>query len=603
MLVKKSLLILLLVSLFSSFSIFAQQKEKDSIQIQYFSATTPFYLKKSDTSLSNLIYYQPNSSFINFGFNSGNVGQAFAPLYLTYNRSQENVFQAFDAYFIKSDSVKYYYTSRPYTEFVYTQGLTKEHLPSVLHTQRFNSQMGVTLNYKVISSDGTYANQGSRGQNFYTAIDFHSKNRKYLSLLDFTYNSLNSRENGGLSVDDYEVFKSGENSNRLLLKTNLASAVNSMRHKGLAWKNYWFCFGNNDSAEVQNHRLGIFNELNITSSSSLFKMTIASDVLSFNSIFLDSTQTRDSLWLNRLETFAGLTIGNWNKSIYIPQIKVGYKQQWNNVSEMNSGFLAVELNKAKDSVSLNANFQIGLLGRRTGDMKAQVNLGKNLRGSNFIGIHLAYGNEKPSYFDNNFISNHHLWNNDFKNIEQYRSSGKIIISPLNVTLEGGYQCIANMIFFDINADIKQSSQSQNLTFLSLLHTCKNKWVRSRSFARFQSSTDAIRIPQLLARQEIAFLINHKAIHAEVGILGTYVSNFFANAYEPSIRDYYLQNKSNVGGLILVDFFAALRVGSAKLYFKVDHFNAGFLGNNYELIPFHPLTDLTFKLGIKWTFWN
>ena len=603
MLVKKFLTILFVISLFSSFPIFAQKKDKDSLQIQYFSPTNPFYLENSDTSLSNLIFYQPNSSFTNFAFNSGNIGQAFAPLFWNYSRSQENVFHAFDSYFLKSDSVKYYYTSRPYTEFVYTQGLTNEHLPSVFHTQRFNSQMGVTLNYRVISSEGTYSNQATRGHNFYTAIDFHSKKGRYISLLDFVYNSLNSEENGGLSADDYEDFISGDNSNRLLYETNLSSAVNIMRHKGVAWKNYWFCFGKTDSIEVRNYRLGLFNELNITSSSSLFKMESSTDVLSFNSIFIDSTQTRDSLWLNRLETFAGLTFGNWNRSFYIPQIKVGYKQQWNNVSEMNSGFFAAELNKAKDSLSLKANFQIGVFGRRTGDMNAQVNLGKNFRRSNFIGILLSYGNEKPAFFDNYFITNHHLWNNDFKNIEQYSASGKIIVSPLSVTLEGGYQRIANMIFFDINADIKQSSQSQNLAFLSLLHTFKNKWLRSRTFARYQLSSETIRIPQLLARQEIAFLINHKAIHAEAGLLGTYVSNFFANAYDPSIRDYYLQNKNNVGGLILVDFFAALRVGSAKLYFKVDHFNAGFRGNNYELIPFHPLTDVTIKLGIKWTFWN
>ncbi len=603
MLVKKFLTILFVISLFSSFPIFAQKKDKDSLQIQYFSPTNPFYLENSDTSLSNLIFYQPNSSFTNFAFNSGNVGQAFAPLYLNYNRSQENVFQAFDAYFIKSDSVKYYYTSRPYTEFVYTQGLTKEHLPSVLHTQRFNSQMGVTLNYRVISSDGTYTNQDSRGHVFYTAIDFHSKNGKYLALFDFTYNSLNSRENGGLSADDYEDFQSGNNSNRLLLKTNLSSAVNSMRHKGVAWKNYWFCFGKTDSIEVRNYRLGLFNELNITSSSSLFKMESSTDVLSFNSIFIDSIQTRDSLWLNRLETFAGLTIGNWNRSFYIPQIKVGFKQQWNNVSEMNSGFFAAELNKAKDSVSLKANLHYGILGRRTGDIKAQMRLTKNFRRNNFCSFQLSYGNEKPSYFDNYFISNHHLWNNDFKNIEQYSASGNIFFNALKLSLEGGYQHINNMVFFDINADIKQFSESQDIAFVSFLHSYKNKWLRSRTFARYQSSSEIIRIPQLMGRQEICFLINHKAIHAEIGMLGTYVSNFYANAYNPSIRDYNLQNKTNVGGVILLDFFASLRVGAAKLYFKADHFNAGILGYNYELVPFHPLTDLTIKLGIKWTFWN
>lgn len=606
MLVKKPFFILFFLFALLSFSPTICANNNDSLHIKYFTGSNLFSYSFSDTTLSNLIFYQPNSSFTHFAYNTGNVGQAFAPLFFNLNRCNENIFRAFDSYFFSSDSVRYYSTSRPYTEFNYTQGLTKEHLPSVFHTQRLHEQLGLTLNYRVISSDGSYHNQLSRGQSFYTAIDFHSKNGHFLTLLDLTYNSLKVQENGGLTKEDDTLFTNGEVSNRLLLNTNLNGAVNRLKHKSVSSKNYWFLIGENDSIHKHTFRSGLFCDVNASSSSALYTATDVSDVnnILFPNIFLDSTQTRDSIWINKIETFAGFSAGKWGSTFYIPILKLGYKQQWYNESAMNSSFVAAEFVKQSKSFDANVKSHYGLIGRRKNDIKVEFNVAKDLLSEKFrLFANLIYANQKPSYFDDFYISNHHLWNNDFKKQEELNASLKLFIKSMNLSLEGGYQQVSNFILFDINSNIAQLSEKQNISFLSLSHGIQKRWFRSRTFVRYQQSSYAVRVPSVLCRQEVAFLINRKSIHAELGILATYVSNFYGNAYDPSIREYHQQNTYLVGGVTLIDFFASLRVGSAKLYLKADHLNAGFLGYNYQLVPYHPLTDLTWKLGIRWSFWN
>ncbi len=607
MLVNKPFSILFLFVALHFFSFTISAKDSDSLQIRYFTGSNIFNYKSSDTTLSNLFFYQPNSSFTNFAYNTGNIGQAFAPLFYNLNRSNENIYRGFDTYFFTSDSVRYYNTSKAYTEFNYTQGLTKEHLPSVFHTQRLNDQLGVTLNYRVISSDGTYHNQFSRGQSFYTAIDFHTKDGRFLTLLDVTYNSLKVSENGGLTKEDDTLFTNGEVvNNRLLLNTNLNTATNRLKHKSISSKNYWFFIGKNDSVSTSKYRSGLFCEVNVSNSSALYTATDVSDVnnVLFSNILLDSNQTRDSVWLNKFDACAGFTIGKWNKSFYVPTFKLGYKQQWYNIDAMNTGFAVGEYSRSEDRYSFDIKAQYGLAGRKANDIRSEISIAKSLVSIKAnVAVQCTFANQKPSFFDNFYISNHHAWNNNFKNQEEIGFSARLYLAPLRLTLDGGLQQLNNFIYFDTNSNISQSNEMQNISYVSLNHGYQNKWFRSRTFARYQGSSSEIRIPNLLGRQEVAFLINHKAIHAELGLLVTYVSNFYGNAYDPSNREYHLQNSYLVGGIVLVDFFASLRVGSAKLYFKADHLNAGILGYNYQLVPYHPLTDLTWKLGIRWSFWN
>ncbi len=274
---------------------------------------------------------------------------------------------------------------------------------------------------------------------------------------------------------------------------------------------------------------------------------------------------------------------------------------------MNSGFAEFELNKEiKDSVFFKAFSQYGIEGRRMGDLKMQSSINKIFKSGSSIGLQGSFSNQQASYFDNFSGSTTmlHNWTNYFNRNLIYGASTIFSLAKWKLTLEAGYQGVSGYVYFDKSDSLVQNNAPINTYYASLFKVFQNKWIRSRSYVRYQnSSSHLILMPDLLLRQELAFLINYKTIHAEIGFLATYFSSYATYAYDPSLRDYYLQSNFKSGNYPFLDAYAALKVGPTRIFFKVDHFNARMSGNNYEMLPYYPMTDLTFKLGIKWGFWN
>ena len=591
-----------------SFSLVYSQSSGDSLSIRYFHDQNPTLTKTLDTSLSNLYLYRPNSSFQNFSYNLGNIGLAFVPLTFSYNRPTENIFRGYNGYFFTSDSVRYYQTQKAYTEFNYTQGLTKEHFPGGIHTQRLNKNLGLSAVYQVISSEGNYLHQETKGAFFYTALDFSSTNKRISSYLNFVFNKLVATENGGLTADSDSSFRAGASqSNRQLLTTALSSTKNTLYHKAISWKNYWFFIGPPDSlSNSKTIFAGLFNESNISSSYVLFntnKVDIESGYL--QSLYSDAI-IKDSMNLSRVDNYFGIVLGKKKENI-LPFMKLGWRQQWNNIAAMNSGFAEIDLKKEiSDSLFINAFAQYGINGRRFGDAKIQAGINKTFNSGDIFNLQASFSNQQASYFDefSSSTTNLHSWTNFFSKNSIYTVSGSYSLSKWKLTLDGGYQGITGYIYFDENANLMQNNALINTYYASVFKVFQYKWFRSRSYVRYQnSSSSLVLMPDLLARQEIAFFINHKAIHAEVGLLATYFSSYSSSAYDPSLRDYYFQSDFKSGNHPFVDFYAALKVGPTRIFLKVDHFNARLSGNNYEMLPYYPMSDLTFKLGIKWGFWN
>ncbi len=596
---------ILFALILSSGLLSAKNYSPDSTSLNFVYSQNPFKIFKLDTSISNIYFHLPGSNFSNFNLNLGNTGSAIYPLKFMYNRENENLFRGFNQYFLTADSIRLYSSKRPYTEFNYTQGLTQEHLPSILHTQKLGSQVSISAGYKVISSVGNYKLQTTSGNSVFANIQYHSKNKSFFSTLMAASNSMNIQENGGLSTSSIYSFRFGENaSNRLGMKTNLQGANNLIKHKTVSFNNYWLPFFQKDSLDSLKKSVGFYNEFNYSESSALYtdnKLDLSSGF--FNKIFLDSTLTRDSIWLNKIENSFGLFLGKSQDGRCLPIVKLGYRQNWQNITIMNSSYATFDYTKISEKMLVNLAIVYGLLGRRSGDIKVNANFEYLVNLKNKISIVAFYGNQQVSYFDDFFYSNNHLWNNNFSKTQRFNLNSEFGAQSGHFKVITGVTSISNMVYLDQNSDVNQMASQQLHYYISGFKVLQNKWLRTISYVEYQYASSLIRVPNVMARQEVAFKINHKAIHIELGVLASYFSDFYASNYDPSQRDFYIQNQTRVGNVYLIDFFGSLVLGSAKIYFKVDHANAGLLGYNYEIIPRYPLNDRTIKLGVRWTFWN
>ena len=54
---------------------------------------------------------------------------------------------------------------------------------------------------------------------------------------------------------------------------------------------------------------------------------------------------------------------------------------------------------------------------------------------------------------------------------------------------------------------------------------------------------------------------------------------------------------------LVNFIFNMKIKHARIFFKTEHVNSGFMGANYYLAPHMPAPDRNIKVGVRWMFFD
>ena len=135
----------------------------------------------------------------------------------------------------------------------------------------------------------------------------------------------------------------------------------------------------------------------------------------------------------------------------------------------------------------------------------------------------------------------------------------------------------------------------------------NKWGLDNTVMFQQSIQDdpILNVPQIVTRNTIYFedYVFNKALFFQTGIVFNYFTKYYANEYHPVIGDFVVQDQIKIGNFPMFDFFINAKIKTAHIYINIDHFNSKFTGYNYYNTPTYPYRDLTFRLGMKWNFFN
>ena len=124
---------------------------------------------------------------------------------------------------------------------------------------------------------------------------------------------------------------------------------------------------------------------------------------------------------------------------------------------------------------------------------------------------------------------------------------------------------------------------------------------------YQKVTDGasfFRVAELLTRNSFYFsdyLFKGKPLYLQTGVTFKYFTAFYANAYNPVLSEFVVQNTTKIGNFPIFDFFANAQIQRTRLYLKVENFTASFTGRNYYSAPNYPYRDLTVRFGLVWNF--
>ena len=552
---------------------------------------------------------------------------------------------SFDAYILTPDRLDFYNTTTPYTMLDYSQSENKnrqnETRFNVLHSQNINRNINVTFRYDQTKSDGQYNYQESR---FHSISLYSSYSSDKLNIYGGAiFNRIRNQENGGI-VDDNQLLEETEQEYLIM---NLADARTEM--KG----NYFFASGEyrmGTTSEVEGKEifkpiasliyyaksssyLRLFREGEDGPNSEFFPVFNMNPDFTYDSVrmnvitnqaqilFHESAQKKFSFGKR---AFAGVDIvyrmfaapgyneavfpfhpGNYSSNLY-----TGPDRRWNKQTYNNFYVGGGIFRHLGDFWTWDVEGRQYLSGYRLGQTEINGNLQKPLffmgDSAALIKIHGNLMNRKPDYFQQEYFSNRASWKNNFVN-EQLMNAGISFHSP-GRKLEAGarYSLINNYIYHNM-AGVPAQANDGLLIFSAYLDKEFNLGafsLKSQILWQKASAPQYVHLPDFSLRLVPSFdFVLAKVLYTQLGVDMRMNTEYYADAYQPSTGFFHLQNEKKLGSYPYMDAFANLKLKRTRIFFQYMNLGSGFLSKPYFTALHYPMNQMTFRLGVAWSFYN
>ena len=568
--------------------------------------------------MRNAQYYKPIHFDDPFVATLGNVGLAYRRLVFipSLNNTFDFGLNSFDAYLFNNKNTEYYHLIHPLTELSYTMGAKKEQIFNAKFNRKIFPNFGIGANVRIINSPGYYNRQKSDDKSLALTAQFYTGNRRYGVIGNYIHNKVYVEENGGIQNDS--IFEDNIEKDRKIFTVNLNDAKNEFKNNSF-FINQYFNLSKKSSDTTSNaSKLG-----RITHSFSRSEETIkyidnepASGF--YKNIYLDSTQTLDSIYKFRIEnslTWSNLGYNDTalQKPVYV---YLGAKHSYVELG----GYMPTMTIR---QITPNAGLYFNLLKYSTlftkysyttgdyndGDFTAEVIASHNFNYDSLdlgkITLSFKLNKHSPAYFYQHYESNNFMWKNNFDKIKsrvlgaeyQYR----------RIRLSAYYTSVSNHVYLNDNALPQQSPGVLNVIRAALDYRLRfwKMGVDTRVVYQSVSDKNALRLPPLMVNMSI-FLntrVFKDAATIQPGIDVLYSSKYYAEAYMPALRSFYIQNQKEIGNYYYIDLYLMLRIRRAVIFLKYRHINALFGNYTYYMVPHYPQQDGAFKLGISWKFFD
>jgi hypothetical protein len=624
------------VFLLSYCNVFATGKDSSTLykkyygfHIQYVYANDFDHPISIDSSLSGFQLYNPATR--NFGtVETGNLGypaysQIFSPSGFT---DFDLGFHQFDPYLFSTENARYYYAIKPMTEIQYTDGSKGEKMLLFSHTQNIIRNWNVGLDFLLINSPGFYTHQKA----VFTDVDFytwyHGKKQHYNVFSTFVLNDMELDENGGVKSDS--VFTDPQIFIKTLEPVRLDTAENFLRSYSFSLQQSWD-FGDytdikiNDSTTYKKLVPAFRIQDNITYLTSLYRYTdLSNDDSFYVNQPIDTSITQDSLRFKHFSNAIGFSILS-NEKKFLPalftnnQFSVFLHTDWYSIKQATidtsfytEGLQALYFTKTlhPNSVFYDLAGNYDVINFKTSIYKLAVGLGFAFSDStSTISGAVSSYSTPPSFVATDFSSNYNNWVNNF-NTEKIQTAAFAVNLPRwKTSFNLAFYNTINYVYWDYNAQPFQVATPVNAVVAYLQKDFK--FFRNFHFnnqivyQRLLSGGAYVHLPEFVSRQSLYYgndLFKH-ALHTEIGVDVNYNTAFYVPAYMPESGQFYLQSSAMYPTYPVADFFVSIRVKSVRAFFKIANADQGVFEPGYFTALHYPMPDLSFVVGVNWTFRN
>jgi hypothetical protein len=602
----------------------------DSTAVMYFynrlNTAMPLQLHALDTTLKDFEAYNPLDTAYLFYASLGNVGLAYRSLNFDpkWNMGFDYGIKTFDTYLIQPENIKFYLNAKPYTEIGYVTGKNKEQLFQARHQQRVYRRLAVGVDFSLINSLGTYQRHKSDNYRLAATTQFFTSNLRYGFIGSYYNARVKPRENGGIVYDS--VYEQDLEPNRAIIEINLANAENLVRRSGIYFQQYFQLSRKQktalpDSLQPERKKLqfrfGRIAHAFHYQNNSMVYTDLQPDLNYYPNTYYDSISTYDSVYFRKIDnTFSWSNVDYINRLTPQPlMVEFGIRHQ---VAEVRDSIRTSEFQNLMPYgqiriaphpfITVNGKAEIIL---SDDDYSGDYHLFARTRIAilrskpykttfNFV-FDLA-GNSAP-YFYRHYFSNHFQWDNNFPKIETNKLSA--FVTQRRTQLGVDVIQTNNYLYLDEAIQPAQLGRSTEVlkAFLHQQFVVGKVDFETRLLYQKASDPDIIRLPEFMGYLTLSFNLDFfkGALRTRSGFDIYYFTKYYADAYQPAIRSFYLQNEKEVGEYLHADFFLNFNVARTRFFMKLQNILSAVGPNNYYQVPHYPLQDMTFKFGLSWRF--
>ncbi len=621
-----------------------RDKNEDSITIFYRSLDRwgPFLL---DSSVADFTKRFPiKASTIHLG----NLGSASRSLLFSMpgQIGLDPGFHAYDLYRWSEEDVRFFQTTRPYSEINYQLGSRVEQLISLLHTQNIKPNWNFMFQYRLVNSPGIFQHQRSNHNNYLFSSRYQSNNLRYHVWMYILGNRVQSEENGGIIdttniLDDpiyndrfnIPVWMGGASTFTANFFSNSISTGNRYKQTQFLWRQQ-YDLGKKDSLVTDSTVVPLFFprlrlEHQLRYDRSDYNFFDKQPRVDYYETFypglpsqFDSLNLRDN-WRTLSNSFS---VYQFPDAKNLQQyFKVGAELQVLQGRTANGDFSFVNTigqflyrNLTRNKKwEMELGGQIFLAGEHSGDYRVYVQLQRSLvnkKGSLRVGAMQI--NRTPAFiYDarSSFLLNAPSASFRKENYTQFFSV--IDLNALGITLRGDYFLINNLSYLLDFQKPHQTTSLFNVLQLQALKSfrfAKKFYWHAEFYVQQRVGAAPLNLMPFFTRHRLAYEGNlgFKNLNLATGLELRYRPPYKADRYSPLLGQFFYQDRVVVSNP-LPDMAAYInfRIRPFTAFIRAENLNTardlqgfGFTRNNL-MAEGYPLQGLHLRAGIFWQFVN
>ncbi|MCB9261135.1 MAG: hypothetical protein H6607_02010 [Flavobacteriales bacterium] len=577
-----------------------------------------FELQTEDTLLKNVHILnkekQTDLNFINLG-RIASPTKGVEPSMVDNGTFHLNDQNPTKYYFKNPDSIKYYESNTPRTNFKYAQGTANLLLIEAEYSQNLNKYWSYGLDYSRIKCNNLFFgnldffNREKMSDLYATNVfsHFRTEKRNYELLAHYTSNKLTLKETNSILNDSAFYTYSGRN-RFFSAEAAFAKATNVFWNKSAGFTQY-FRNSLNDSlalADSQNTKVKNqwFHTFEYRTEKTLFSdpnpNTDLYPIRHFTLTTKDSTKLYS--FINKIgknirtqNTFTTLFVQHEYNNVSVLSL---YKSKFQHLR------LAASFDRKFEKLSLKSAFQTDVMGFYKSDYQATIRTQIPIKKFYFT-TGITSQKRRPDYLSQFFASNNYLWHQRLSSV----TTNQIICQmsyPNKFSVGFIFRHATNFVYFDSSGYRKQWNDAFKYSKFWLSHHTKigNSWHLHQRISVQNSLAEVLPVPRLSYTGRIykeGFLFK-KNMYGRAGVQAGYYSAFDGYTYNPLIRRYVVSHQS-IGGYPVIDFFVDVKVKTVKLFVSLENVSQGFFENDTYSAFGYPQMSRMVNFGIDWRMFN